>query len=116
MVKQPGQDRHVGRGQRVPAGAEGVQGLAVAEEDRLLVLLHDQLGAELDVGRAFRRDPLDDRLVRVVEELNDFQADGHEKLLDGVQLYVGDSRNAHRRIAARGRPSIGRQESPPTLP
>ena len=38
----------------------------------------------------FRRNPLDDRLVRVVEELDDFQADGHEKLLDGMKIEEED--------------------------
>ena len=74
--QQPSDDRHVHRVQRVPARAEFVEGLAVAKEDRLLVLLHDQLGPELDVGRAFRRHAMHERAVRLVEKLNDFQFAG----------------------------------------
>ena len=66
--------------QRVPAGAERIERLAVAEEDRLLVLLHDELRAELDVGRAFRRNAMDERAVGLVEEVDDFQLQAHGRL------------------------------------
>jgi hypothetical protein len=61
--QQAGEDRDVVGGQRVASRPKAVHGLAVLEEDRFLVLLDDQLGAELDVGRAFGRDSMDDRAV-----------------------------------------------------
>ena len=45
--QDPRQDRHVRRRQRVPPRPKDVQRLAVAKEDRLLVLLHDQLRPSL---------------------------------------------------------------------
>ena len=54
--EEPGQDRQVLGRERVAAGPEDVEPLAVAEEDRGLVLAHDELGAHLDVARAVLRD------------------------------------------------------------
>ncbi len=85
--EQPREDRHVHRGQRVPAGAELVQRLAVANEHRLLVRLHDELGPELDIGRAFRRHAMHERAVRFVEKVDDFEAESH-----GIGRARGESR------------------------
>src|SRR4030095_3918970 len=50
--EQAGQDREVLGGERVAARAEDVEPLPITEEDRGLVLAHDELGAPLDVARA----------------------------------------------------------------
>src|SRR6185436_15072261 len=47
-AEQARQERDVLGRQGMPAGAEGVEGLAVAEEDGLLALLDDELAAETD--------------------------------------------------------------------
>ena len=94
MVEQPGQDRHVGRGQRVPAGPVGVEGLAVAIEHRFLIPLDDQLRAELDVGRAALGHAGEERIVRLVEKLDDFQSQTHRKILYRVCSGIGRWRAA----------------------
>ncbi len=53
------------------AWAQHVQALAVTEEDRCLVLAHDDLRAELRLRRAILRDAVDDLLARLVEPLDD---------------------------------------------
>ena len=73
--EQPGQDRQILGGQRVAAGAERIERLAVAEEDRGLVLAHDELGAHLDVARAALRVALHDAGAGLVEPLDDFHHD-----------------------------------------
>ncbi len=62
----------------MPAWAETVHGLAVAKEDGFLVLLHDELRPQLDIGATLRRDTMDERAVALVEKLNDFQSNAHE--------------------------------------
>ena len=65
-----GQQRDVGRGERVAAGAEDVERLAVAEEDRPLALLHDELRADLDLAAG--RPAVDELLAGRVVPLDDF--------------------------------------------
>ena len=116
--QDPRDDRHVHRRQRVAAGAERVHRLAVAEEDRLLVLLHDQLRPQLDVRRAFRRDAMHQRTVRFVEKVDDFQANAMigvpEIIRVPVELAAPHSKNSPRssqRGAGRIQPS--RSQAPP---
>ena len=54
------------------AGPEHVEPVAVAEEDRRLVLAHDELGAELDLARTGLGVAVDDLLAGLVEPLDDF--------------------------------------------
>ena len=71
--EQPGQQGDVHGRQDMAAGLEGVQGLAVAEKDRGLVLLDDQLRPELDVARALFGDAVRNLLSRLVEVLDDLE-------------------------------------------
>ncbi len=65
------QQRQVQGRERVAPRPEHVQGLAVAVEDRRLVLLDDQLRAQLDRRRAVLRLAVHDRVPGVVEVLQD---------------------------------------------
>ncbi len=69
-VDELAQERHVHGGERVAAGAEDVQGLAVPEEDRPLGLLDHELGAHLDL--ATHLEAVDHLLAGVVQPLDDF--------------------------------------------
>jgi hypothetical protein len=53
----------------VAARPELVHGLAVAEEDRLLIFLDDQLRAQFDIGRALGGHAGHQRAIRFVEVL-----------------------------------------------
>jgi hypothetical protein len=57
----------------VPSRGERVEGLAVAEENRPLVVLDDELGAELDVGGAGGRLPVDDLRAGRIEVLDQLE-------------------------------------------
>ena len=72
-------DRDVLGGQGVTAGAEHVEGTAVAEQHRLLRLLHHQLGAHLDLGAAATGEPVDDLLAGGVEVLENLECLCHQR-------------------------------------
>ena len=59
------------------------------DEDRLLVRLHDELGPELDVGRAFRRHAMHERAVGLVEKVDDFHFPAHDDLAVQSELVSG---------------------------
>src|SRR5581483_1786848 len=61
--------------ERVAPGPEDVEPLTVAEEDRGLVLAHDQLRPHLDVARALLRIALHDAGAGLIEPLDDFHHD-----------------------------------------
>ena len=76
-AQEPCEDGQVQRGERMPAGAEDVQALAVAEEHRRLTLAYDQLGSHLDVRRAFRGNTVHELPAVGIHPLDDFQQDAH---------------------------------------
>src|SRR5262249_40447689 len=92
--QQPGEDRYVHRAERMPPRGERVHRLAVAKEHRLLVVLDDELRAELDVGRAFLWHAVHQRTIGLVEILNDFQANAHRTIPPKCRLNVGRQRDS----------------------
>ena len=68
-----GQDGDVERRQGVAAGPEGVEGLALVEEDGRLALAHGELGAVFDLAGALLGEAVDKLLPRLVEPLQYFQ-------------------------------------------
>src|SRR5262244_3139149 len=78
--QQTSEQRNVVGSQRVTARLERVQGLAVAKEDGGLVLLHNQLRAELDIRRAALGNPMNQLGSGLVEILQNFNC--HALLLE----------------------------------
>jgi hypothetical protein len=57
----------------MPAGSEGIQRFAVADEDRRLILAHDQLGSEPEfAGAGFGHSP-DDFVWALIGPLDQIQ-------------------------------------------
>ena len=56
---------------------ENIQPLTVAEEDGSLIFAHDQLGSELDLGRALGRIPMNELDTAIVKPFDYFNEFGH---------------------------------------
>ncbi len=103
---QGGQDRHVLGLDLVAPGREEVGRLALVDEERDLVLAHDELGAHLDLLVVDRKAP-DQRVGRIVEPLDDLDELRPELLLDVVHQTHGRS-SCRRREAQRSAGSSSR--------
>ena len=74
------EDREVLRDERVAAGPEDVEPLAVLEEDRGLVVADDELRADLDLGGTLGGNAVNDLFARKIEPFQQFHELRHASL------------------------------------
>src|SRR5581483_6407211 len=107
QAEQSGQERNVVGREGVAAGAEDVERLAVAVEDRLLAFANDQLGAEAKLAGAALRDAVDDFIavfVRILDQVEDRHGALRSRMPGADRFRGADARPPTSRLLRRAGP------------